>query len=286
MMRKVQIIIDSSVDLPKKLIKKHNIDVVPFHILFNGESFRDGVDITTDEMYEKVKKNGLLPKTAAVSPAEWQQYYEKYIKKGMDVFVLTISSKLSSNYQNAYLASKEYEPGRVVVCDSLALSGSIALLTLKAVKYKEQGLNALEIKEEIIKLIPKMNTQFVIRTLEYLHKGGRCSTLARFVGAVLSLKVQIKMIEGKLEAFKKTPGKMSRAVNVMLADFFNLEKDGKLDKEFVFITHSVAPLMEKHIIKEIDKRGIKIENLIISHAGTVISSHCGEGTIGILYLEK
>lgn len=285
-MRKVKIIIDSSVDLPKELIKKHKIDVVPFYILFNGQSYRDGVDITTKEMYQKVKKGEPLPKTAAVSPTEWQQLFSKYIKKDMDVFVLTISSKLSSNYQNAFLASKEYEEGRVVVCDSLALSGSIALLTLKAVKFKEQGMSALEIKEEILKLIPKMNTQFVIKTLEYLHKGGRCGTLARFVGAVLSLKVQIKMIDGKLEAFKKTPGKMSRAVNVMLDDFFGLEKEGKLDKEFVFITHSVAPLMEEYIIKEIDRRGIKIENLIVSHAGTVISSHCGEGTIGILYLEK
>lgn len=285
-MREVQIITDSAVDLPKELIKKHNIDVVPFYILFGEESFRDGVDITTEEMYRRVKESGSLPKTAAVAPAEWQKYYDKYIEKDMDVFVITISSEISANYQNAYLASQDYDEGRIQVVDSKALSGSIALLTLKAVKFKEAKMSALEIKEEIDKLVPKMHTQFVIRTLEYLHKGGRCSSLTRFIGAVLSLKVQIKMTDGKLHAFKKNPGKMSRGVNVMLDDFFELAENDKLDLEFVFITHSVAPAMEKHIKEEIKKRNIQIENLIVSEAGTVISSHCGEGTIGILYLEK
>jgi len=284
--RRVQIIVDSSVDLPKDLIVKHSLDVVPFHILFGEETFRDGVDITTEQMYEKVKISGSLPKTAAVSPAEWKTHFDKYVNDGFDVFVLTISSKLSSNYQNADIASLDYEEGRVVVCDSKVLSGSIALLVLKAVNFRDNGKTALEIKEEIEKLIPKMNTQFVIKTLEYLHKGGRCSTLARFAGAVLSLKIQIKMKDGKLEAYKKTPGKMSRAVNVMLDDFFKLAEEDKLDNEFVFITHSIAPTMVDHIKEELNKRKINIENLIISEAGTVISSHCGEGTIGILYLEK
>lgn len=285
-MRKVQIIIDSSVDLPKDLIKKHSLDVIPFHILFDEETFRDGVDITTEQMYEKVKTNGSLPKTAAVSPAEWKTHFDKYVNDDIDVFVLTISSKLSSNFQNAYIASQDYEEGRVVVCDSKVLSGAIAILVLKAVNLKETGKSAIEIKKEIEKLIPKMHTQFVIKTLEYLHKGGRCSTLARFAGAVLSLKIQIKMKDGTLQAFKKNPGKMSRAVNVMLDDFFALAEKGKIDNEYVFITHSIAPTMVEHIKEELNKREINIENLIISEAGTVISSHCGEGTIGILYLEK
>lgn len=285
-MRKVQIITDSAVDLPQELIDKHGIDVVPFYILFGNDSFRDGVTMTTEEMYKKVKETGELPKTAAVSPHEWQKYIDKYTEKGMEVFILTISSGISANYQNAVLASKEYKEGQVVVCDSQVLSGSIAILTLKAVNYRNQGLSALEIKEEIDKLIPKTHTQFVIRTLEYLYKGGRCSGTARFLGAVLAIKPQIKMTDGTLDVHTKSSGKMSRAVDVMLNDFFELAEAGKLDNEFVFITHSIAPKMEEHIKNEIAKKGIEIQNLIVSHAGSVISSHCGEGTIGILYLEK
>lgn len=284
-MRKVQIITDSAVDLPQELIDKHNIEVVPFYIYFGEESFRDGA-ITTKQMYKRVKEIGELPKTAAVSPVEWMNHYDKYINQGIDVFVLNLSSKISSNFQNAYLASQEYEEDKVVVCDSRVLSGSIGLLTLKAVKLRDQGLSAREIKDEIEKLIPKMHTQFVIKTLDYLHKGGRCSSLTKFIGTVLAIKPQIKMTDGKLDVYKRNIGKMSRAVDTMLNDFFELESQGKLDNEFVFITHSIAPRMEKYIISEIKKRNINIENLIVSNAGTVISSHCGEGTIGILYLEK
>lgn len=285
-MNKVQIIVDSSVDLPKEFIKENNFEVVPFHILFGEESFRDGLNITTEEMYARVEKTGSLPKTAAVSPGEWKVYFDKYLAKGLEVFVLTISSKLSSNFQNAYIASQDYEEGKVVICDSLVLSGSVGLLALKAAKLNEAGLSALKINEELLKLVPKVHTQFVIRTLEYLHKGGRCSTLSRFVGAVLSLKVQIKMKDGKLNAYKKTPGKMSRAVDLMLEDFYDLYDADKIDKEIIFITHSIAPLMVEHIKKEFEAREIKPKHLIVSEAGTVISSHCGAGTVGILYLEK
>ncbi len=285
-MRKIKIITDSAVDLPKELLEKHNIDVVPFYILFDEESYRDGLTMTTEQMYEKVKQTGNLPKTAAVSPHEWKKYFDKYVEKDMDVFCLTLSSGISANYQNAFIASEEYEPGRVIVVDSKVLSGSIALLTLKAAKFVEQGLPVVQVKKEIERLIPKTHTQFVIRTLDYLYKGGRCSATAKLFGTMLSIKPMIKMFDGKLDVYKKSMGKMSRAVDIMLADFFKLEEKGKLDKEFVFITHSIAPAMEKYIKEEIAKRNIEIENLIVSHAGAVISSHCGEGTIGILYVEK
>lgn len=285
-MRKVQIITDSAVDLPKELLEKHNIDVVPFYILFGQESYRDGVNMTTKEMYEKVKETGELPKTAAVAPHEWKKYFDKYIEQDMDVFCLTISSGISANYQNAYIASEDYEPGRVIVLDSKVLSGSIGLLTLKAAKFAEKGLPVVQIKKELERLIPKAHTQFVIRTLDYLYKGGRCSATAKLFGTMLSIKPMIKMFDGQLDVYKKSMGKMSRAVDIMLDDFFKLEEEGKLDKEFVFITHSIAPTMEKHIRKELAKRNIEIEHLITSEAGAVISSHCGEGTIGILYLEK
>lgn len=285
-MRKVVLISDSANDLPKEYLEKYEITVVPFYINFTNESYRDGVDITTKEMYEKIEKLGELPKSGAVSPAEWQTVFDPFIKNGYDIFCLTIGSKISSTFQNAYLASLEYEKGRVEVLDSTVLSSAISILMLKAVKLRDEGKSATEIKEAISKLTPKMNTQFVIPTLEYLYKGGRCSAMAKVIGSMLAIKPQIKMTEGVMDLYKKSVGKMSRAVDGMLEDFFKKVKEDKVDLEYVFITHSMADKMAHYIKEKLKESKIFIEHLIESHAGSVISTHCGPGTIGILYLDK
>lgn len=284
-MRKVVLVADSAMDLPKDLIKKHEIIIAPFHISFGNDTYRDGIDMTTEMLYENVEKLGILPKTAAISPAEWKTIFDPIVEAGNDVFCLTIGSKISSTFQNAYVASLDYEAGRVEVLDSTVLSGSIAILMLKAIKFKETGMSAKEIKEAVGKLTPKLNTQFVIPTLDYLHKGGRCSSLSKVLGSVLQIKPQIKMTNGTLNLYKKSAGKMSRAIDGMLEDFFKLYEEGRLDTEFVFITHSIAPKYAIYIREKVTER-VQVEHLIESFAGSVISTHCGPGTIGILYLEK
>ena len=285
-MRKVVLVSDSAMDLPAEYIEKEEIVVVPFHISFNEETYRDGIDINTARLYAKVKELGVLPKTAAISPEEWLTFFRPIVDAGHDVFCLTIGSKLSSSFQSAYIASLEFDAGRVEVLDSQTLSGSIAILMLKAADMRREGMSAKEIKEGISELIPKMHTQFVIQTLDYLYKGGRCGAMSMVVGTMLSIKPQIKMFDGKLDVYKKTPGKMSRAIDNMLSDFFELYDQDKIDPEYVFITHSPAPKMAIHIRNRLEEKGIKINNLIESFAGSVISTHCGPGTIGILYLEK
>lgn len=285
-MRKVILVSDSAMDLPAEYIEKEEIVVVPFHISFNEETYRDGLDINTERLYEKVKELGVLPKSAAISPEEWLTFFKPIVDAGHDVFCLTIGSKLSSSFQNAYIASLEFESGRVCVLDSETLSGSIAILMLKAADMRREGMSAKEIKEGIAKLIPNMHTQFVIQTFDYLYKGGRCGAMSMIVGTVLSIKPQIKIFDGKLDVHKKTPGKMSRAVDVMLKDFFDLYDEGKIDPDYVFITHSPAEKMAVHIKERLNEKGVTIKNLIESYSGSVISTHCGPGTIGILYLEK
>lgn len=285
-MRKVQIITDSGVDLPQEYIEKHNIYVVPYYISFGEQTYRDGIDITTEMLYQKVEEYGELPKTAAISPADWKMHFDKFVEKDIDVVCLILSSKISSTFQNAYLASQEYEEGRVVVIDSKSLSGAVGLLTLKAAGFRDQGYTAVQIGNEINQMREKLHTQFVLRTLEYLYKGGRCSSMTRLMSVVLSIKPQIKMFDGALDVYKKAPGKNSRAVETMVEEFLDYVKQDKIDLEYVFVTHSMAPKMRDLIYKMLDKAEVKIENLIESHAGTVISSHCGAGTIGILYLEK
>ena len=284
-MKKVVFIADSAMDLPKELIEKHEIQVLPFHISFGNDTYRDGIDMTTEMLYQKVEELGILPKSAAIAPAEWKQAFDPIIEAGNDVFCLTIGSKISSTFQNAYVASLDYEEGRVQVVDSGVLSGAIAILMLKAVKFRDQGMNAKEIKNAVEKLVPKLHTQFVIPTLDYLYKGGRCSSLSKVIGSVLKIKPQIKMVDGTLGLYKKSAGKMSRAIDGMLDDFFEIYENGKLDPEFVFITHSIAPKYAIYIREKVEER-VKVDHLIESYAGSVISTHCGAGTIGILYLEK
>lgn len=285
-MRKVVFVSDSAMDLPSHYILEHQIKVVPFYITFGDESYRDGIDITTKDLYEKVEALKILPKSGAVSPLEWQSVFDPLVEAGYDVFCLTIGSKISSTFQNAYIASLEYEKGRVEVLDSTVLSGSIAILMLKAINLRAAGKSATEIKEALELLIPKVHTQFVIPTLDYLYKGGRCSAMSKLVGTVLSIKPQIKMTDGVLDVYKKSVGKMSRAVDGMLEDFFALAEANKLDLEYVFITHTFADKMYKYIRKKVEDAKLPIKHLIESHAGSVISTHCGPGTIGILYLEK
>lgn len=285
-MRKVMLVSDSAMDIPAHYIKEHQIKIVPFYISFGDKTYRDGVDITTKELYEKVEKLGQLPKTGAISPAEWKKVFDTYVDAGYDVLCMTIGSKLSSSFQNAYLMSLEYDQGRVEVLDTKALSGSISILMLKAIDLRNEGKSATEIKQALELLVPKVHTQFVIPTLDYLYKGGRCSAMSKVFGTMLAIKPQIKMFDGTLELYKKSVGKMSRSVDGMLEDFFKMANEGKVDLEYVFITHTMAQKMHDYIKEKVVASGLPIKNLLESHAGSVISSHCGPGTIGILYLEK
>jgi DegV family protein with EDD domain len=163
------------------------------------------------------------------------------------------------------------------------LSSGIALLVLKAKDLRDKGLSALKIKEEIERLVPLVRSQFAISTLDYLHKGGRASGLAKLVGTMLSIKPIIKVVKGSLEVYKKPIGKMSRALDIMLEDF-NKEKEN-IDLDYVFITHTLANRQAVYMLDYL-KRRFDIKHLIEGSAGCVISSHCGAGTIGILYIVK
>lgn len=285
-MKKIVFMADSAMDLPKEIIEKEEITIVPFVISIGGNEYHDGINIQTKELYDYVEKYGELPKTAAISPLLWEETFKPHIDNGDDIFVLTIGKEISSTFQNANIAKNAFPEGRIAVVDSEALSGSIALIMLKALKYREEGKNLQEIVSAVKEIIPKVQTQFVIPSLDYLHKGGRCGGLTKFVGNMLSIKPQIKMINGKMDVHKKSMGKMSRAVDLMLEDFFLLAKENKLDLENVFITHSIADKMYDYIKNKVVEAKIPIENLYESHAGSTISTHCGPGTIGILYIEK
>ncbi|MBR2891121.1 MAG: DegV family protein [Bacilli bacterium] len=285
-MRKIVITSDSTCDLEKEILEQYDIKVVPLYINVDGVEYKDGIDITTPEMYKLVDEKKSIPKTAATSVGDFINFFTPYYEEGYDIIYTGISSTMSVTYNNALTAASmiDEEGDRIFVIDSGNLSTGIGLLLLKACKAKEEGKSAKEIKELMESLVPKVRSQFVVETLDYLHKGGRCSGVVKFIGNILKLRIQIEVFEKSMRVAKKTIGAMKKALSQMVHDY--LDKFNKMDDEFVFVTHSEAYDSKDFILNLLAPVKEKIKNLFITRAGCVISSHCGQGCIGILYIEK
>ncbi|MDD4584448.1 MAG: DegV family protein [Bacilli bacterium] len=283
-MRKVIIASDSTCDLSDELLKKYDIKTVPLYINLGGISYHDKVDITVPEMYEKIGNSEGFPKTSATTPADFYEFFKPFIDDGYDIVYTGIGGKLSGTLQSAYIASQEFESGRIFLVDSCNLSTGIGLILMKAVKYRDSGMGASDIAKKIEDIVPRVRSQFVIDTLEYLHKGGRLSGSTALVATALRIKPMIKVVDGGMVVAKKTIGSLTRAIKVMVDEF--IETFDKVDKDFVFITHSESHQNADFIRNRISKVSPQIGNLVETNAGCVISSHCGPGCIGILYIEE
>lgn len=282
-MAKFKLITDSTCDLSDGLIRKHDIDVVPLYVNFGEDSFRDGVDLTVPQMYAQVKERGMLPKTAAASPADFIAVFEKYLKLGLDILFIGIGSMFSATFQSATLAKAELGSDRIRLVDGANLSSGTGLLVLKAASFREQGDPVDVVVEKIRAIIPNVRTQFVINTMEYLYKGGRCSALAALMGTILKIKPIIKVKDGSMHVGKKPHGRIQAGIDVLVDEV--LELKDRLDPEYMMITHSLAHESAEYIKTRL-KDVLPVENVIETDAGCVISSHCGEGCIGILYILK
>ena len=283
-MNKVVIMADSTSDLTQSLIQTRDIKIIPLYVNFGEQSYKDGTDITTEELYKKVDELGYLPKSSAISPGDFMMAFEPYIEQGYDIVLLTIGSKLSGTYQAALVANDTVEANRVHIIDTNNLSSGGGLLVLKACDLRDQGLSASDIKQAVDQITPRVRSQFAIQTMDYLYKGGRCSALSMFLGSVLAIKPIIQVNDGKLDVYKKSVGKMTRALDIMLEDYFNLFD--QIDKDYVMITHSLADKSAEYMKNKIMEKGLVPNQLLETQAGCVISTHCGKGTIGILYILK
>lgn len=280
-MRKINFVSDCTCDLTKDLIEKNNIEIMPLYITIGGKVYRDGIDISMEELYNKVDEYRELPKSAAVSIATYMDVFSKY-PNDEDIIFIGIGSQFSSSYNSAFIASKEFD--NVYVIDSANLSSGIGLLLLKMCKFRDQGMDAKTIKTKIEELVPLVRTQFAINTLEYLHMGGRCSGTSRIFGTLLKMKPIIRVVDGKMTVTKKPIGRFRKALDTLL-DYFDCDLTN-IDTDNVMVTHSMASEDAKYLIEEINKRDIKINDLHETFASGVISTHCGPRTIGILYILK
>ena len=277
---KIVISAETTIDLPKELLDKYNIKTTPFTINLGDELIEDHFGVSK-EIFEFVDKSKKLPKTSAVSPDQFKTHFEN-LKKDYDAIVhVSLSSLISSAYNNACMVAKEME--NVYVVDSKSLSTGIALLAIKGKDLIDEGKDAKEIFETLQALTPKVEASFVLERLNYLHKGGRCSALALLGANILKIKPQIILSDGRMIVGKKYMGNMTKVVDKYIDDLLDSNPNPIL--EHVFITHSSPmPEAEKILTEKLENRGFKyIHNTL---AGGTISSHCGPNCIGVLFLNK
>lgn len=283
-MKEVIITADSTCDLPKSLIKKHNIIITPLSILLGEKSYRDGIDIFPKDIYEHVKKYGELPKTAAVPPNDYYELFERLTGEGKSVVHIGLSSSISSSFQNACIAASEFDD--VYCVDSKNLCAGMGLLVLKTVDFKNKGFDAKKIYHRVSTLVPKVCSTFVLDNLEYLHKGGRCSGVAKFSANVLGIKPSIAVnTEGKMDVAKKYRGKM----DVVYKQYTNdcLSNIKQIDQSRIIIANSggLNPDVISYAKGVVEGKG-NFDEIIMADAGCTISSHCGPKTFAIFYIKK
>ncbi|HEX2979028.1 MAG TPA: DegV family protein [Anaerolineaceae bacterium] len=276
----VRITTDSTADLGIEISTQRSIDTIPLIVDIHDHAYKDGVTIEPRQLFQLVEQYNELPKTSAPSILEFTDFF----KDSPEIVHITISSKISCSYQNACLAIENQAAKNIHVIDSLNLSSGIGLLVLKAADLRDAGCSAQEIASQISTLIPTVRTSFVVDTLDYLYKGGRCSALQNIMGSLLKIHPVIEMrSDGTLGVRSKVRGARKKALQKLLDD---LEKNlPALDRDRIFITHSSSPEDAEYLKAEIQRIAAPRE-IFITQAGAVISSHCGPGTIGILYLVR
>ncbi len=281
----VKIITDSTSDLSADLLERFNIDVLPLHILLGDEEFEDGKTITPERIYEWADENKTTPKTSAPSEVFAKELFEKNLEKYDELIVFTISFSMSTSGNVCRLAAEELEAeDKIHVVDSKNLSTGIGLLVVKAAELAKEGKNAKEILEVIDSLIPNVRASFVVDTLEYLHRGGRCSGLAAMMGTVLKLHPKIVVKDGAMLPEKKYRGAIDNVIMNYAKDMESEIKSAYKDR--VFITHSGCDAKVVNSVKDYLKSLNIFDEIHETRAGGVVSSHCGPGTLGVLYIMK
>lgn len=279
----VKIISDSTCDLSKELIEKYDISILPLHILLGDDEYEDGKNITPDEIYAWSDKNNATPKTSAAGIMDAVDLMKPYVEEGREIVFFTISSQMSTTYNSICLAADELDAEDLIFpIDSANLSTGIGLMVIEAAIMAKEGKTGAEIAARVEELKPLVRSSFVVDTLTYLHRGGRCSGVAAMAGGMLKLHPKIVVENGKMDATKKYRGKMDMVIRSYVKDLTEDMMHAKKDR--AFITHSgCSQELLDSVRQEVENLGV-FEEVLEARAGGVISSHCGPGTLGVLYI--
>ena len=281
----VKIISDSTCDLSAELVAQYDIDILPLHILLGDEEFEDGKTITPDEIYSWSDEHKTTPKTSAPSLAETIELFRPYVEEGCEIVCFSISNSMSTSGNVMRLAAGELEAeNRITVIDSANLSTGIGLLVIEAAIMAKNGHSASEIASVMETLKPNVRASFVVDTLTYLYRGGRCNAVAAMAGGVLKLHPKIVVENGAMDATKKYRGKINSVIMSYVKDMETDLKAARPDR--VFITHSGCDAATVESVRSyLESLGMAAK-ILETRAGGVVSSHCGPGTLGVLFIAK
>ncbi len=276
---KIAVSAESTCDLSKDLIEKYDVKIIPYHVILGEEEYQDDGSLSSQELFEFVDKNGILPKTAALTVGEYEDYFKNILKDYDAVIHITLSSRITSSVGNCEMAAKNCQ--NVFVIDSKSLSTGIGLLVLSCAEKIKAGLEVKQIVNELLQEVERVQASFVVNTLKYLHKGGRCSAIALLGANLLKIKPKIALIDGKMEVVKKYMGKLDDVLVRYCNDLLN---DNNPNLNRVFVTYSSRVAATDKIIQILKDYGFK--EVYETQAGCTICSHCGRDTLGVLFLNR
>ena len=282
MAKPVVITCDSTCDLSRELLEQYDIHTIPLTVLVGDDSFLDGEAFTTEDIYKRYRADGTLPKTSAPSIQQFIDFFTPFVEAGCEVVHMDISSELSVSYNNARLAAEEL--GDVYTVDSRMLSSGEALLLFEGAECRDRGMSAQEIAEHLSALTEKVDTSFVLDTLEFMWKGGRCSGVAALGANLLQLKPGLEMKDGKLSVYKKYRGNMQSVYKQYVKE----RLAGKeIRPNHIFITDSgEVPQATLDELMELVRQTVPGAVVHSAKAGCTITAHCGPKCLGVLFINK
>ena len=280
----IRILSDSTSDLGPELTERYGVRILPLHVLLGEKDYRDGPDISAQMIFDWVSENKTVPKTAAPSVEEAKAVLREGLEAGDEWVCFTISSEMSASYSVFQLAAKQlHAEDRVSVVDSRNLSTGIAHLVIGAAEDAAAGMNRQEIVRRAMDIIPRVRASFVVDTLEYLHRGGRCSGLSAMMGSILHIHPRIEVTEGKMRPDVKYRGHLEKVIMHYVKDMEEQLKKSRPRRVFITHSHVDAAIVDK--VREYLLSLGHFEEVLETFAGGVITSHCGPGTLGVLYVE-
>lgn len=279
----VKIVTDSTCDLSEELIQEFGITIIPLNIIMGDKAFRDGIDAKQEDIFAWSDANKTTPKTSAPDLGLVEETLKSYQEAGDEVVYLGIGGDMSSTLQTIRIAADDLGYDKLYAVDSMNLSTGIGLQVLRAVDYAREGLSGAEIAKKLEESRDRVRASFCIDTLTYLHRGGRCSSVAALLGAALMLKPMIAVRDGKLGVAKKYRGKIRKVLKQYVEDMVPELQNAETDR--VFVTHTATDDIAEEIRAYVASLGI-FEHIYVTKAGGVIASHCGPGTLGVLFYSK
>lgn len=277
----IKIIVDSTSDIPKELVEKYKIRVLPITVDINGVIYKDKVDLYEEEFYSKIKEKDVIPKTAQINPSVFEEAFREELEKGNEIICMTISSELSGTYNSANIAKNIMESEKIHVIDSRSATMGFGLIAIELAKLVEEGKNIEEVLVKAKSLIERQGAIGYVNSLEMLKRGGRISASTAMIGGALGIKPILTILDGKIESIGKARGKKNA-----IKQLINAIKENNIDEEVgLYIAHSNIEEGCEPDLESLVNNDVNIKTTI-STIGPAVGTHVGEGTFVVFYVKK